>query len=309
MKLGILFAGQGSQKIGMGMDFYEQYESFRKVFDLLTDKEKKIAWEGPSELLSDTENTQPIMVAYALGIYKCLRDENILPYAGAGLSLGEYSALASSGVFNEETAVELVRLRGKKMKEASMGIDCKMSAILGIERDILEQCCEEASEGEIVSIANLNCPGQIVIGGKREAVERAEELAAEKGAKRSIPLSVSGPFHTAYMKPAGEALAKAFDSINMGDMSYPVLFNCVGRVKKQEEKIEDLLIVQVSNPVRFEDSINNMIKMGVDHFLEIGPGRALGGFVKKVDRKMKVTSIETVDEFIETVNQFKEEAK
>lgn len=301
MKLGLLFAGQGSQKPGMGKDFYDNSKSFRGVFDILTDELKELAFKGPMDKLSYTENTQPIMVAFAAGVMaelnKTFAEAGISPEMAAGLSLGEYSALHSAGVLDAETAINLVTLRGKAMAEAAKGIECAMTAVLGLDREILTECCQQAGKLGKVSIANYNCPGQIVIAGEKEPVEEAGKLALEKGAKRCMPLPVSGPFHTEFMKPAGAVLKEAFAKTQFSDTKFPVIFNAIGRCKTDDETIENLLIRQVSSSVYFEDSIKEMERAGIDTVIEIGPGKALSGFVRKTCKGMKILNIETWEDF------------
>lgn len=308
MKLGILFAGQGSQAAGMGKDFYENSPSFQAVFNLLPEEQRNIAFEGPAEKLADTRNTQPIMVAFAAGVMAELESEGIVPEMAAGLSLGEYSALHAAGVFDAETAIKLVTRRAQEMHQAARGVDCKMSAVMGLERKALADCCAEAGDSGICQIANYNCPGQIVIAGEAAAVERAAELAAAAGAKRCVPLAVSGPFHTTFMEPAGEALAEVFEGIEFGEMKFPVLFNAVGRVKKDEEKIADLLVKQVSSSVYFEDTIREMADYGIDTMIEVGPGKALSGFVRKTCKEIKMLNITSYEDVKKVTEALKGEA-
>ena len=308
MKIGLLFAGQGSQRIGMGKDFYDRYESFRKIFDLLSEDEKKAAFEGPLEKLSDTRYTQPIMVAFAAGVTRLLKDEGIKPDVAAGLSLGEYSALAAAEVFEPEKAIELVRFRAEEMYKASIGVDCAMSALIGADRHIAEECCALVSEetGEIVQPANYNCPGQIVISGEAGAVAAASELALARGVKRAVALPVSGPFHTEFMRPAGDALNEAFKRAAFEEMTFPGILKVLGRKKKDEETISDLLIRQVSSPVLFEDSLKSMEAEAVDIMIEIGPGKALSTFAKKTCRGIDMCNIDTADDFEEVIRKLKE---
>ncbi len=312
MKLGLLFAGQGSQKVGMGADFYEQNVAFRDIFDLLPEELRNLAFSGPMETLSLTEHTQPVMVAFAAGVMAALGPEleklGIQPQMAAGLSLGEYSALHSAGVFDAETAIRLVSIRGRAMADGAKGIDCRMTAVLGLERDVLKQCCEEAAAvtGQYVSIANYNCPGQIVIAGEAAAVDKAGELAQICGAKRCIALPVSGPFHTKFMEPVGEKLAEVFADMDFGNMAFPVLFNALGREKTESESVADLLIRQVSGSVYFEDSIKAMEAAGIDMVIEIGPGKALSGFVRKTCKGMRVLNIETVEDMEKVLATLKE---
>lgn len=292
MKLGILFAGQGSQAVGMGKDLYENCGNFKRVFDLLPEKQRQIAFEGPIEELSDTRNTQPIMVAFAAGIMAELRQAAVVPEMAAGLSLGEYSALHASGVFDAETAIKLVARRASEMHKAAEGIDCKMSAVMGFDRQSLAECCAQSSDAGVVQIANYNCPGQIVIAGEADAVDKCVGLAAEQGARRCVPLPVSGPFHTVFMEPAGKAMESVFNDVIFGTMDFPVIFNAVGREKAHGETVAELLVRQVSHSVYFEDTIKVMAAAGIDTIIEVGPGKALSGFVRKTYREIKCLNIE-----------------
>ena len=219
MKLAFLYAGQGSQHAGMGADLYASSPVFRRVMDeaaAAVDFDlKTTCFEDPEGVINQTQYTQPCMVAFAAGVTAMLAEEGIRPEYAAGLSLGEYSALECAGVLDAKTAVELVAFRGKAMAKASEGLACGMTAVLALDRDRLQACCDEASALGVVQICNYNCPGQLVIGGQKAAVDRAAELAKEAGAKRCLPLKVSGPFHTALMHPAGVALAERFAGVNL----------------------------------------------------------------------------------------------
>lgn len=212
------------------------------------------------------------------------------------MSLGEYSAPYAAGVFERETAVELAAFRGEAMQKAAQGTDSAMVAVLGLDRAPLLEACEEASTLGTVVIANYNCPGQLVLGGQKDAVEKAAALAKEKGAKRCMPLKVSGPFHTPYMAPAGEALKGYFETVDFHEMQIPVIFNCLGDVKGEDVTIQELLVRQVQSSVYMEDSIRRMIEMGVDAIVEIGPGKALSGFLKRIDPLVKVYNVETAED-------------
>lgn len=298
MKLGFLYAGQGSQHPGMGADLYEAYPAFRQVMDAAQAEVdfdlKRTCFEDPEGVLNQTRYTQPCMVAFAAGLTAVLRKKGIVPSAAAGLSLGEYSALHAAGVFDARTAVRLVAFRGKAMEEAAKGHDSAMMAVLGLEREPLQAACEAAADLGVVVIANYNCPGQLVIGGDKTAVEQAAALAKEKGAKRCMPLKVSGPFHTPLMKPAGEALERYFQGISFVAPDIPVLFNCLGREKEAEDSIPALLVRQVQSSVFMEDSVRRMAELGLDALVEIGPGKALSGFVKKTVPGFPVHAVETV---------------
>ena len=294
MKLGFLYAGQGSQHPGMGADLYETYPAFRAVFD---DAEldfdlKERCFSDSENLLNQTRYTQPCMVAFAAGVTAVLREKGIVPDVAAGLSLGEYSALHAAGVFDAQTAIELVAFRGKAMERAAAGTESAMMAVLGLERVLLQQACEEASAEGVVVIANYNCPGQLVIGGEKAAVDRCAARAKELGAKRCMPLKVSGPFHTPLMAPAGSALAERFKTVDFKPLRIPVIFNCLGDVKAEDDEIPDLLVRQVQNSVYMEDSIRAMAEMGVDAVIEIGPGKALSGFVRKTVPDVPVFAVE-----------------
>ena len=308
MKLGFFYAGQGSQHPGMGADRYETYPAFRAVldqaevdFDL-----KEVSFTDQNGILNQTRYTQPCMVAFAAGLTAVLRERGIVPAVAAGLSLGEYSALHAAGVFDAATAVKLVAFRGQTMEAAAEGIDSAMMAVLGLDRASLQEACDEASGEGCVVIANYNCPGQLVLGGEKAAVEKAAALAKEKGAKRGLPLKVSGPFHTPLMAPAGAALEEHFKSIPFAQPEIPVIFNCLGTVKGEQDSIPALLVRQVQSSVLMEDSIRAMAAMGVDAIVEIGPGKALTGFVKKAVPGLAVYPVETAADVENLVQLIKE---
>ncbi len=317
MKLGIVYAGQGSQRVGMGQDFYKKFDSFRETIDGATDVVSKVtdmnvaalSFDGPMELLSQTKYTQPVMVAFAIGVTKLLKEAGIEADYTCGLSLGEYSALYEAEVLDEATILELIAKRGKYMAEASEGIDVKMAAVLGADRETVIDCCDRVNNellGEkIVQAANFNCPGQIVISGDALAVDKASAYLKESGAKRILPLKVSGPFHTKLMKPAGDKLANEFKTVNFKAPKSKVIFNCLGREKNQDENVSDLLEKQVQSSVYLEDSIKYMSDAGVDTIIEIGPGKAISKFITKTVDNMKVYSIDTVEDFENTIKELR----
>ena len=310
MKTAFHYAGQGSQHVGMGQAFYDASPHFREVldtapvdFDLAA-----LCLQGPEEQLNETRFTQPCMVAFACGVTDLLREAGVTPDYTAGLSLGEYSALYCAGVLDRDTVIRLAAYRGQVMQEASAGLDCAMIAVIGLDRDTLLQCCEEASPLGTVSIANYNYPGQLVLGGTREAVEAAARFAKERGARRCVSLKVSGPFHTALMAPAGEALAKVFPNVSFQPMQIPVLFNCLGDLKKPEDSIPDLLVRQVQSSVYLVNILQRLQALGVDTVVEIGPGKVLSGFLRKTAPEIRSFVVETPEDLQAAAAAWKGEA-
>ena len=295
MSLAFLYAGQGSQHPGMGADLYEAHPAFRAVLDAAgVDFDLKTTmFTDPDGVLNLTEYTQPCMVAFAAGMTALLAERGIVPDYAAGLSLGEYSALQCAGVFTAPQAISLAAFRGKAMAAAAAGRPCGMTAVLGLDREKLQEACRQAAGAGVVEIANYNCPGQLVIGGEQAAVDKAAALAKELGAKRCLPLKVSGPFHTSLLAPAGDALREKFRETAFGAMRIPVLFNCLGREMGPEDTIPALLGKQVQTSVYMEDTIRRLAELGVDTIVEIGPGKALIGFVKKTAPAIKTYAVET----------------
>ncbi len=304
MATAFLYAGQGSQHAGMGADLYEAYPAFAAVIDEAAEAVdfdlKSLMFEGPDDQLSQTEYTQPCMVAFACGMTAILREQGIEPDYVAGLSLGEYSALAAAGVFDARTAVELAAFRGAAMASAAAGRDTAMISILGLGRETVESvvaaAAAEAADGLTVEVSNYNCPGQIVIAGDREPVEAAAAAAKEAGARRCIPLKVSGPFHTSLLHPAGDALRERLSGLELGEMRVPVLFNTLGREMGAGDDIVSLLERQVQSSVRMEDTICRLAELGVDRVIEIGPGKVLSGLVRKTAKEISCTPVETVED-------------
>ncbi len=304
-KTAFIFSGQGAQYIGMGKEIAEAYHSAGRIFDEASEalgfNIRDMVFNGEEETLKITENTQPAILTTSIACLKPLVDKGIKPYVTAGLSLGEYSAHVASGTFTFEDAVRLVRKRGKFMQEAvPVGVGT-MAAVLGLEKGDVIECCRQTSDIGIVEPANFNCPGQIVIAGHIEAVEKALELAKEKGAKRAVILPVSAPFHCSLLKPAGENLALALADIQLNAMDIPVISNVTGEYIESEEDVRSLLIKQVSSPVLWEDSVNRMIDQGVDTFVEIGPGKVLSGFVKKINKEVTILNVEDIESLNKTL--------
>lgn len=292
-KVAFLFAGQGAQKVGMIRDLYDQYAIIRETFEQahhILGYDIRLLIDQDEAKLNQTSYTQPAILTTSLSIYRLLKSFGIKPDIVAGLSLGEYSALVASGALDFETALRLVAKRGQLMESASPAGSGKMVAIMNTDAKIIEKACEEASSLGIVSPANYNTPQQIVIGGEVAAVDKAVAILKESGVKRMIPLNVSGPFHTALLKSASEELSKVLENVLFSNFSIPLVGNTEAQIMKKED-ISSLLARQIMEPVRFYDSIAEIQAFGVDHIIEIGPGKVLSGFVKKIDKTLPVNSV------------------
>ena len=300
-----MFPGQGSQYIGMGKEFYEQIPICKEVYDLaseVTGLDIPALCFEENEKLNITEYTQICMLTTEAAIYMALEQNGYQPDVTAGLSLGEYGALIASGVMTAEEAFELVRKRGIFMQEA-VPAGGAMAAVLGLDAAAIEQICRETAEqtGSEVSIANYNCPGQIVISGQEEAVHLAGETCKASGAKRVVPLKVSGPFHSKMLQGAGEKLKEELKKVEISDSFVPYIANVTADYVTKKEEVKPLLASQVSSSVRWQQTIERLLADGADEFVEIGPGRTLSGFVKKVNRDVKVSSIDKMEDFIQFI--------
>ncbi|MCY9376714.1 ACP S-malonyltransferase [Bacillus sp. T17B1] len=315
-KIAFLFPGQGSQFIGMGKELYEQVPAAKRLFDeadeTLETKLSSLIFEGDAKELTLTYNAQPALLTTSIAVLEKFKESGITPDFTAGHSLGEYSALVASGALSFKDAVYTVRKRGEFMNEAVPAGEGAMAAILGMDAEALKQVTDKVTEeGHLVQLANLNCPGQIVISGTAKGVELASEQAKENGAKRAIPLEVSGPFHSELMKPAAEKLKEVLDSCDIKDADVPVISNVSADVMTEKAEIKEKLIEQLYSPVRFEESINKLIAEGVTTFVEIGPGKVLSGLVKKVNRRLKTIAVsdpETIELAIQTLKEENENA-
>lgn len=290
-KIAFIFPGQGSQSVGMGQQLIESDQDSKKFYDqadeVLGFSLSNIMLEGPAEELTKTYNAQPALLTTSTMIAKKLLEAGISPNYTAGHSLGEYSALVASNVLSFEDAVLLVHQRGLYMNDAVPAGKGAMAAVLGLDKDALVEVTKKVSEsGETVQVANLNCPGQIVISGTASGVELASAKAKEAGAKRAIPLVVSGPFHSELMRPAAHKLDTAISAISLQDTKTPVISNVTAQPVMEASNMKNLLVEQLYSPVRWEESVQEMINLGVTIFIECGPGKVLSGLVKKIDRSV-----------------------
>lgn len=295
MKIAFLFPGQGVQHVGMGKDLYDNFEIVKKFYDNVANI-RDLSFNGPDEDLSQTKNTQPCLVALQVVICKLLQIHGIKADVVAGLSLGEYSALSYAGYLSEDEAISLVTKRGEIMQNSiAQGIGT-MAAVLGLEDDVLNNICSEVtSNNEIVEIANFNCPGQRVLSGHIGAVQKASKLASEKGARKVISLNVAGPFHTSLYKQASNQLLSELQKVQISTPTIQMFFNVLGDVNNSNIPIINLMQQQIYSPIFFESIINNMLKNEIETFIEVGPGKTLGSFVKKVSRTVKVYNVEDLE--------------
>lgn len=306
-KLAFLFSGQGAQYVGMGKEIAEKYKSSSTIFEkssqALGFDIAKMVFEGDEETLKITENTQPAILTTSIACVQPLIEAGIKADVTAGLSLGEYSSHVISGTMAFEDAVVLVRKRGRFMQDTVPKGVGTMAAILGLDDEIVIECCRQASNEGIVEPANFNCPGQVVIAGEVKAVEKAAELAKEKGAKRAMILPVSAPFHCSMLRPAGDKLAVELEKIILKDMQIPVIANVCAEYISDKSMVKEYLIKQVSSPVLFRASIEKMIADGVDTFVEIGPGKVLCGFIKKINKEVRTLNVENIDSLNNTLKE------
>ncbi len=311
MKIGFLFAGQGSQYIGMGKDLYEKYQEvgnvYKKIESITGIDIANISFNGPEKLLNKTQNTQLAIVTESIAIVEILRNNNITAVCSAGLSLGEYTALIEDGVLDFETGIRLVCKRGQIMQEMTPTGNWKMAAIIGLDAEKVNDICKSVTNG-FVKTSNFNTVGQIVISGEENAVIKASELAKERGARKISILNTAGPFHTEKLEQCSKALKEELDKINLNSKESKVIKNIDGLYYKSDSDIREVLSKHIMNPVRFTDCLKKMYDSGVDTFLEIGPGKVLSGFVKRMGFErtvniFNINSVNTLDSFIEEVKK------
>lgn len=295
-KTAFLFAGQGAQAPGMGKELAENFACADAVFEEASETLgfdiKDMIFNGTKETLMITENTQPTIVTMSTAALRVLEEKGVKADVAAGLSLGEYTAHVASGSMKFADAVKLVKKRGKYMQEEVPVGKGAMAAIIALSADQVREAAKRASEYGVCTGANFNCPGQIVVSGEVEAVKKCCEIAKEMGAKRALMLDVSAPFHCSLLTGAGEKLAKELENVEVYDMNIPIITNVTADYIKDKSEIKELLKQQVSHSVLWEDSIRRMIADGVDTFIEIGPGKALSGFMRKIDKTVKVFNVE-----------------
>ena len=311
-KTAFVFPGQGSQKVGMCKDFYDGYACAKKVFEeadeALGFSITKMCFEGPEEDLRLTKYTQPAILTCSVAALAVMRENGLECEIAGGHSLGEYSALVAAGVMGLQDAVVAVHKRGQFMQEAVPVGEGAMAAVMGLTPDEIVAVCQkvEADCGEAVQAVNFNCPGQVVIAGATKAVEKAVEALKAAGAKRAVPLPVSAPFHSTLMKPAAERLKEVLDKIEFHDAKFPIVANVTAEPVSKAEDIRALLVKQAASPVKWEMSMHRMIKDGFDTFVEVGPGKVLTGFTRKIDRSMNALNVEDLASLEKTLAYFKE---
>lgn len=299
-KIAFVFPGQGAQKVGMAKDVHDALPQAAQLFktadQTLGFSISELAFEGPEEQLKQTANTQPALLTASIALLEALKSKNITPDYVAGHSLGEYSALVAANALDFEEAVAIVRARGQFMEQAVPSGQGAMAAVLGAEREPLAALCAKISAtGHAVELANVNCPGQIVVSGSVEGVNAVSARVKEIGGKRAIMLEVSGPFHSSLMKSAADQLSERLQSVSFRDATVPVVANVTATTVTTASEIQALLVEQVYSPVLWEDSVRFLINEGVDTFIEIGPGNVLTGLIKKIDKNVRLINISSLE--------------
>ncbi len=300
MALAIVFPGQGSQYPGMGYDFYNSNEKAKLVFNnaekIFGGRLLDVMFKGTEEELKKTDFTQPAIFTMSVAIYEAIKDILEMPVFFAGHSLGEYSALYAAGAFDLQTGIHLVKLRGALMQQASEKVKSGMAAVIGLDIDKIQQLCERVKSSGYISVANYNCPGQIVVSGEISAIDAAEPIAKELGAKRYIKLNVAGAFHSALMQPAADIYKEKINDFVIKDINTPVVSNWTAKEIKTAQEIKDAIINQITSSVKWMESIEFISSKGVDKYIEIGPGSVLSGLIKKIDKSAKIYNIDKLSD-------------
>ena len=308
MKIGFLFPGQGAQNVGMGKDLYEKYPEYRKIYEevnkITGQKIDELTFNSAEEELNQTKNTQIAILTMSLAILEILKKENITAEASMGLSLGEYTALIYSGALLFADGIKIVQKRGELMQNLCPAGDWSMAAILGLDEEKVNKICANITTG-FVSPANYNCTGQIVISGEKSAVLEAIEMAKQEGAKKAIELKTSGPFHTSKLTDASEALKKELEPIKLGSFKTKVIKNIDGKPYEPQDDVKQILANHIINSVRFANGLQTMIDMGIDTFVEIGPGKTLSGFVKRTSKDVKILNINDAESLENAIKELK----
>lgn len=310
MKIGFLFPGQGAQVVGMGKDLYEKYPEYKEIYikvnEITGSRIDDLTFNSTEEILSQTKNTQIAILTMSLAILEILKKQKIQVEASMGLSLGEYTALIHSGAISFKDGIKIVQKRGELMQELCPVGEWSMAAIMGLDETATTEICANIKTGFAVP-ANFNCPGQIVISGEKVAVLEAIEKCKEAGAKRTIELNTSGPFHTCKLKEASEVLSKELEPVELQKFNTKVVKNIDGKLYDTKDDVKQILAEHIINPVRFAKGLQTMIDMGIDTFVEIGPGRTLAGFVKRTCKDAKIFNINDVESLENTIGGLKDE--
>ncbi|MDR1942972.1 MAG: ACP S-malonyltransferase [Endomicrobium sp.] len=295
LKIALMFPGQGSQSVGMGKDLYEKYPKAKEIIDLAGDELKKIIFEGPQETLTLTKYAQPAIFTVSMAafeVFKEIYDFKNVELVAAGHSLGEYSALCAAGFFDFKDGLSMVKARGEFIQKASEARPGTMAAIIGLDSSVVEDICRQASIDGVCEAVNFNAPGQIVIAGVTTAINKAVDLASAAGAAKTVVLNVSGPFHSSLMSSASDNMAKELEKYNFNTPKFSVCANCDASLTTDAARVKEKLVKQIKSSVKWDESVKNIISLGFDRFIEIGPGRVLSGLLRRIDKSKKALNID-----------------